>query len=123
MGEENNHISSSKILSVLTGILGLGVGYMLGSFFGLNFDISEGASQSGYTGIYHTDNFNNKEDTLILNEDGTCKYPGARSELEANQCTYTIRDDKLYINGSNSSSGTITSRGIMYFDRIFMEKM
>ena len=43
-------------------------------------------------GVYHSDNWNNNEATLILNDDNTCKYPKSNDI-----CTWTILDKKITI--------------------------
>ena len=44
------------------------------------------------SGIYHTNNWNNKEATLELNKDMTCKYPTGR-----HTCKWTLSDNKVII--------------------------
>ena len=53
-------------------------------------------------GIYHTYNWNKHEETLELNEDMTCEYPG-----NIKLCKWTIEDKKISI---------ILSKYIAYYD-------
>lgn len=55
-------------------------------------EIDTNKSENSIVGIYHNSNWNNRDATLQLNEDMTCKYPNSNDT-----CKWTFDNGKLTI--------------------------
>ena len=100
------------IIAIITGVVTLTVGYILGSFIGFGSN----DSVSNYAGTYTNDTWNGHERvSLVLNRDGTCKLP----KQENNPCTYEVKDGYVYFNGQETSTTAIGEVGLVYLDHSF----
>lgn len=76
-------------------------------------------STNKVVGIYHTDNWNGKDATLVLNDDMTCKYP-----TNYGSCEWTISDNNITLKvttdiNTSEHKATYTNSGIVLHDRVF----
>ena len=88
-------------------VVGIGGGYILANI--PNNDI---------VGVYYSEQWNGKSATLILDEDGTCKYPtGEMGSWKKDGETITIR---LVSEGESTSSlGTSISSSQLSYDHTY----
>ena len=77
--------SSLCILFMILILVGISVGFAAG------FIVNDIIESERVAGIYHSDNWNGKEATLVLNEDGTCRYPNGDTG------TWTQEGDNIII--------------------------
>lgn len=87
MMKKINVVLICVIIALITGALGFFLG-----FYSRNFFLNNRNKQNSIAGTYHSTNWNGGEGVLILNDDGTCKYP------TGNDGTWYSREDKIYIN-------------------------
>ncbi|MBE6145065.1 MAG: hypothetical protein E7171_00425 [Firmicutes bacterium] len=94
---------------------------LIGFCIGINMDKNNNDKQiAEVVGIYHSDNWNNREDTLILNKDYTCKYPG-----NITVCSWSINGAEITIQLQPSKIddgihiATLVDNGIILHDHHF----
>lgn len=79
-------IAFTLVLALIVGFIG---GYFVNNITTTKETVAEQTAIE-VVGIYHSSNWNNREATLVLNEDFTCKYPGG-SQGTWNQEKNTIK--------------------------------
>ena len=110
-------------------IVGISVGFAAG------FIVNDIIESERVAGIYHSDNWNGKEATLVLNEDGTCRYPNGDTGTwtqEGNNIIIVLSRTKLENLGGTIGSGDGTSTsyhtaflvedGVILYDNFFEKK-
>jgi len=93
------------IIAIVFGI----AGYMIG----INSDKS-----SNVVGIYHSNSWNGQEATLVLNEDGTCKYPTGNTGI------WTKENDVIHIDLGDTlkiHDAMIVKDGVILYDVMFQK--
>lgn len=76
-------ILSLIICIILTFIVGVNIGKK---------ETNKTSELNNVVGIYHSYSWNNKEATLVINSDGTCKYPTGKKG------TWQLKDEVIEIN-------------------------
>lgn len=78
------------------------------------------SSKPSYEGIYWNSNWNGREATLILDENGGCKYPTTPN------CEYWVEDDsiklKLYGSDNDIHEAYVVDGGLILHDHFFEKK-
>ncbi len=117
-----------SIFSIISFVVGFGLNEIIGN---------STANEKDAVGIYHTNNWNNHEATLFLNEDGICKYPGGGEgtwNIEKDIIEIKLPNYKLSVNEYGSLEKTeevenysfhtayLVENGIMLHDHFFEKK-
>lgn len=106
----------AKIIIAVLSVVIVVLLFMLISTGNINF-----ISNNKAVGVYHNNNWNNHEATLVLNKDMTCKYPTG-----ATACKWTISDNTIKIilsseYGDSEHIATLTNNGIVLHDHLFIK--
>ena len=73
----------NKIILFFSHIIVASIFCLIGFLIGINVDIKSNDSMvSKSVGVYYSDEVDKNENTLILNEDLSCKYPGGFSKCK-----------------------------------------
>lgn len=116
--------NKTPIIATVVGVVALVVGYVLGATIGFggsnnsSNNGSNGDSKPKWVGIYTNDTWGGHDRVSItLNADGTCKRPS----YGGGECTYEVKDDKVYFNGYEDSYATLGDTGLVYNDHLFVK--
>lgn len=110
------------------------IGYIVGTHMAIENDpllendiektesnITSEVDDNTAVGVYHTTSWNGHEASLIINEDGTCEYPGA---TEPN-ATW-VQDDEFVIitldnNPDKTHEARLVNNGLLLHDALFVK--
>ena len=112
---------NKKIMLLLSFCVVAIVFSIIGYFIGININGENKDKQIvKAAGIYNNKNWNNREATLILNENFTCQYPGGD-----NNCTWSIKVIEITIQLTPSTisdgkhSAILSDSGIVLHEHFF----
>lgn len=116
------------IICLLIAIISGLIGYIIGDKLSDNQN-SNSSSNKSLVGTYYCQDWNGSTATLVLNEDGTCKYPtGSKGKWKTSENTveiYLRNYTAEYSNSNNDSDysdkheATIVNNGIILHDKFF----